>query len=816
MTGYRSISLKLWLPILLSISFGGLWLILVLDNYSSRKEEIISRNLDFVRYDIASLVREMESNIQKDQLAGASITLAAKSANINYIALAATDHRGNILFSARPNHVNEPASSLFPDFNKNVIAKLQSEKTYQITYSGDEEKIIAYAPLTLAAEANELRSLNVGSIFIVFDLSHQLQNVKHAIFEQSAYTGVFFIAILGGLWLIFYKFVQLPVKHIVDSTKNLYGQRDGVVCRIQGNGELYEIAESFNAMTAELDLRSFLVNKAEYEITLKDSLFDSLFLAIPDTFFLLDDTGNVIDLRTSDHQDPHTPATHLVGENIRRFFPSDVAAHYSHAMATVKELRSLQIIEYSLSQDQQDRHFESRINYSDSNKQFLVVIRDITERKHFEEKILYQAHYDSLTKLPNRFLAMDRLSQQLKNAARTQSSTAVVFLDLDDFKKINDTLGHETGDALLIATANRLKACVRSQDTIARLGGDEFILVTASVDSSQSLTHITETLLNAFDKPFYIHDREIIISASAGISTYPDDGNTPSDLLRKADAAMYSAKSKGRNAFSFFTDSMNKEAYRQLSIEEQLHGALEREEVYVVFQPQFGIASREIVGAEALLRWQNPKLGSVSPAEFIPIAEKTGKIIALGNFVLEQSLKAFTSWQAFTDENFRIAVNLSPRQFRGDRLTENIVELLQHYGVEAKHIELEITEGVLLGEQGFVTEELEKLSRSNIQLAMDDFGTGYSSLSYLRSYPFKALKIDRSFVSDIGVKPDATKLIHAIIEMAHGLDLQVVAEGIETEEQLTTLDELDCDIGQGFYLGKPVRASELKSRIINV
>ncbi len=439
----------------------------------------------------------------------------------------------------------------------------------------------------------------------------------------------------------------------------------------------------------------------------------------------------------------------------------------------------------------------------------VITLMDITERRKQEEHILHQAHFDSLTQLPNRFLSLDRLSQLLNDAQRSQERVAVLFLDLDDFKKINDTLGHETGDNVLTMTAERLRSTLRSGDTVGRLGGDEFIILLGGLSEAEGALPVVENILNRFWDPFIIDGRELMLTTSIGISVYPCDGTTPSELLRNADAAMYHSKDHGRNTYSYFTESMNHKVARRLALEEQLHGALERDEFEVVYQPQIAVDTGAVIGAEALLRWHSSVLGTVSPAEFIPIAEHTGLIVPLGEFVLARALAMAADCQQLHRGDFRMAVNISPRQVRDPGLVDFITDSLLRSGLTSNSLELEITEGMLMSGHVHVDNALSALGQLGLSIAMDDFGTGYSSLNYLRSYPFDVLKIDRSFVSDITEDPANRELINTIVAMGHGLGLKVVAEGVETPEQFEYLSALGCDYAQGYLFSKPVKADEL-------
>ena len=439
----------------------------------------------------------------------------------------------------------------------------------------------------------------------------------------------------------------------------------------------------------------------------------------------------------------------------------------------------------------------------------MISFHDNSERLEAEALIRHQAHYDALTDLPNRFLALRRLEQLVEGSERSSKMLAVIFLDLDDFKKINDSLGHEAGDQLLITAADRLMKATRKEDTVGRLGGDEFIILLDGLSSANDAQPLAENLIGGFRKPFYIDNRQLILTASIGIAIYPNDGKTPSELLRNADSAMYHTKSIGRNTYSYFTHAMNKEVSRRLAIEEQIHGALERGELQVHYQIQLDIRDGSIMGAEALLRWNNPVLGNVSPAEFIPIAEQTGVIEPMGEFILHRALETAHTWQQTFNDDFRIAINLSPRQFRNPNLVQLINDSVNQLGMQPKDLELEITEGVLLSGHAYTLDALMALSEAGFCISMDDFGTGYSSLSYLRTYPFQILKIDRSFIKDMNNDDTSKELIIATIEMAHALGIRVIAEGVETQEQFDELSFMMCDYAQGFLISKPVVLDDL-------
>ena len=558
-----------------------------------------------------------------------------------------------------------------------------------------------------------------------------------------------------------------------------------------------------------IDINLSDLKHVEAEAELKEHMLAATFEVIPDLFFLMKVDGTIIDYHASDKVNLYMSPADFIGKSMTEMLPNKVADKFKGNITKVITQGGVISFEYDLVLPHAVIYYEARITYLADNKQIIAIVRDITEQHQASELIKKHALYDTLTGLPNRFLSLDRLSQMLTEAERTNEKTAVLFLDLDDFKKVNDSLGHEVGDKLLVESAIRLSKIVRKEDTIGRLGGDEFILLLRGLTDNENVLSIVENLLESFRNPFNIDDRELILTLSIGIAMFPENGKDTSELLRNADTAMYKAKSLGRNTYSFFTKEMNVDMLRRLEVEEQMRGALQRGEFEVYYQPQIDAINKKIIGAEALLRWNNPALGNVTPTEFIPIAEHTGLIVPIGQFVLKQALFFLNTWQANKKMSLRVAVNLSPRQFRDIELLNFIENSLTEANIQADKLELEITEGVLMIGQTYIDDALIKLHKLGVKLSMDDFGTGYSSLSYLRQYAFDILKIDRSFITDIISKQADCDLVKATIAMAHSLGLKVVAEGVETKEQSELLTQLECDYLQGYYFSKPITSKEL-------
>ena len=445
------------------------------------------------------------------------------------------------------------------------------------------------------------------------------------------------------------------------------------------------------------------------------------------------------------------------------------------------------------------------INDNGDVTHFIAVKEDITIRRSYEEQLLRQARYDELTGLANRAQLQENLDLAINNAYLNNTSGALLCIDLDNFKNINDTLGHSVGDELLIEAVSRLATCVRREDTLARMGGDEFAVVLTSIDNETSIIRVAERIVDLFSQPFLIREQEHIVTSSIGIATFPNDGDNQQILLRNADLAMYKSKDCGRNQYQFFTEEINRKLNERVILESRLREAIVQQEFILHYQPVIDLKTEKTVGYEALVRWQQSDGSLCMPNDFIPLAESVGLIVDIGKWVITTACRDLTRMTKCSNHQLKMAINVSPRQLLAEDFTFFVEQQIEIFNLRPEQIELEVTESVLIDEQPVTCANVSALSELGVSLSIDDFGTGYSALSYLHKYPFKTLKIDRSFINNLSASQSSERLVETIINMAHNLGLNVIAEGVETREQLEFLSSPDCfcDQIQGYYYGKP-------------
>ncbi|MGF2736333.1 EAL domain-containing response regulator [Marinobacter sp. DUT-1] len=547
----------------------------------------------------------------------------------------------------------------------------------------------------------------------------------------------------------------------------------------------------------------------------------------PDIVFMLDEEGHICFINSKVESLLGYQPEELCGQHFRQILDDRDVSKGTYALKganiTADNPRTLEVRLKTRGSQQATRHFEitafpidpqtwphtgdSQIGATPKSARYYGTARDVTERKEAEAFINFQAYHDLLTRLPNRALFKDRLELAIAQARRGKEKLAVMFLDLDRFKVINDTLGHAMGDRLLQAVTQRLEKCLRKGDTLSRFGGDEFTLLLPAIHDNDDARQIARKLIRALQAPFQLGEHEVFVGVSIGIAVYPEAGENLDQLIQSADIAMYHVKGRGKDGYRFYSQTMSVDTANRLNLERDLRLALEREELRVFYQPQVCSRSNRIVGLEALVRWQHPERGLLYPGDFLPLAEETKLIVQLSEWVMDHAFRDVGDWIRNGHADLRLAVNLSPTQVEHPRFVDNLVRRMTKQHFPPDNLEIEITENVIMSDLDQISHKLRELATVGVRIAIDDFGTGYSSLNYLHRLPIHTLKVDQSFVRAIRSGEDGACIVNAIVAMAHGLKLEIVAEGVETDEQLAYLRNLGCHQVQGFFYG-PARPAE--------
>ena len=619
---------------------------------------------------------------------------------------------------------------------------------------------------------------------------------------------VIIIAVVVLIVIAATKLLLGPVKRLTSVVETIAKGDLAVKANVEADDEIGGLAKAFNIMTLNLKLKDENLNKLSQAIEQS-----------PVSVMITNLDGNIEYVNPQLCQITGYKEEELIGQNPRIMKSGHTPEIKFKAMWNAITSGQSWSGELYNKKKNGDLFWENVTisaikNSKNENTHYLAIKEDISLRKDYEERLLYQASYDKLTNLPNRTLAYDRIQQAIANAIREHEKLALLYMDFDHFKNINDTLGHSAGDEFLQYMAGRLKACVRDFDTVARLGGDEFLIMLLEIkddngNKAQSfedaIKRKTADILRRVAEPCVIQELEFSVTASIGVAIYPQDGDDPHLLLRNADTAMYRSKRKGRNTFEVFTPEMGDVVMKRVEIDSKLRGALENGDFYLQYQPLMDTRKQSIVAAEALIRWEDEVLGIVSPEDFVPLAEESGLIVEIGDWVLDTALADVKSWREHSDhKDFYIAINLSSRQFRGKDMVKKIADSLKQHDLPGSCLELEITERLLMKDVPHVVAILNQFKEMGIRLSIDDFGTGYSSLSYLKRFPFDVLKIDKTFINDIADDPDDRALCDAIIAMAHSLGLSVIGEGVENKEQFDFLDQRGVEIIQGYYVSAPM------------
>lgn len=551
--------------------------------------------------------------------------------------------------------------------------------------------------------------------------------------------------------------------------------------------------------------------------------FTSVFM-LPDAIFQMNEAGTFIEFIKQREITKNIFPEDPTGKNAYEVMPAEAASTILNAAKNVLGTGTLQHIELRLIIGGEDRLFDGILVRGGEDK-VCGIIRDVTDYNTIIAHLLDLAHNDILTGLPNRYLLMDRLQQALANAKRKKELLAILFLDIDNFKHINNTLGHQAGDKLLQITAERITNYVRKIDTIARLGiyefqstvarhgGDEYTLLLSGITDIQDIAKIAERILDIFKEPFIIQDHELYVTASIGISVYPEDSDNIDLLIKNAEIAMYHAKKHGKNNYQFFKSHLNTAILKRFSIENKLWRALQLNEFCLFYQPQIAIKTSKTIGVEALIRWMQPDLIIIKPGEFIPLAEETGIINHIGEWVLQAACEQNRKWQEKGLPAICVTVNISSVQFQQKDFPDKVIRILRDTKLQPAYLQLELTEGTLINDISDTIGKMKVLQEAGIRISVDDFGTGYSSLNYLKSFPVSSLKIDRSFVSELGTDQNNESIVKAIIALAKNLDLQIIAEGVEQRHQLSFLQQHGCDAIQGFLVCPPLNVQGIEEFI---
>ncbi len=617
-------------------------------------------------------------------------------------------------------------------------------------------------------------------------------------------------ALIIGLLVayLFARSLAKPIKLLTRVTSEISTQGT-ITERVNWNSkdELGQLAYSFNQMLDQLDSSHAEVVDARHEVEdIIRSMADSLMVVSPDGTIVKVNEATIRQLGYSEQELIDMPIENLIAEEealFKAMLATDMAKHgeVSNIETTLltQDHRKIPVV------------FSGSVMLDNKGRKrgVVFVAKDITERKRAEEHLNYLANHDSLTGLPNRMLFLDRISQVIPRLPWRDRYLGVLFLDLDRFKTLNDTLGHDVGDLLLKGVAERLKDCVRDGDTVARLGGDEFVIMLNDVAKKSDVAQVAKNIIKQLSVPFDLAGEEFVATTSIGVSLFPVDGNDPHVLLKNADTAMYRAKDAGRNNFKFYSSDMNEKAAQNLKLEIAIRRGLEREEFILYYQPQVSLHTGEIIGVEALARWIHPEEGLIPPFNFLPVAEETGLIVPMGEQLLYQACRQGERWNQ-AGLAVKVAVNIAERQFKHVNLPKLVSKVLTETGFPPEYLDLELTEGILMDQVDQAVETLETLKEMGVSLSLDDFGTGYSSLSYLKRFAIDTLKVDRSFVMDIPKDEDDMAITRAVVEMGRSLGLQVIAEGVEDEAQLQFLKQIGCQSMQGFYFSKPVPADEVQ------
>ena len=764
--------------------------------------------------------------------AGAAVFVALLVSSINDVITSRNTTKNQLIMLSDVVARNIASAIIFGDIKEaaNTVAALQANKDifYADILNMNHQVVVSYLkhgenPTTYIGNASVKKKLSqalnlyverdiiadqekVGTLRVTANLSHLWIEM---LLKLMLNVVVFVISLVMSYFVLcpLSNYILHPINSLVKTTRQIITHKEySLRVHKTSNDELGQLTDEFNQMLSQIQMRDNLLHRssealaqAQQPIILRDAelrcqyvnpAFTALF-----GYTLEEVIGLPFSLRVKPqkYEEQNRDQEFLVAANEGVFKQECYRQTRSGSLLPV-------LVQISPIKDD-----------SNNISGYVSVVTDMSEKKKAEEVIWQQANFDDLTGLPNRHMFHDRLGQEIKKASRSGLFVAVAFIDLDHFKEINDTFGHNYGDILIKEVAERLTACVRKSDTVSRFGGDEFTIIIGELSNNEIVDQIMHSILHATSAPFNLGIDIVNISASIGVTLYPDDATEIDVLLKNADQAMYLAKNNGRNRFSYFTKSIQESAQKRRQINKDMREALADKQFQLFYQPIVELATGGIHKAEALIRWQHPTRGMVNPADFIPIAEETGMIVEIGDWVFREAARQVAYWQKFIHPNFQVSVNKSPVQFQSKVITyTHWFNYLKELGLAGDSIVVEITEGLLLDADPLVSEKLLAFRDAGMQVSLDDFGTGYSSLSYLKKFDIDYIKIDQSFTRNLQPNSDDMALCEAIIVMAHKLGIKVIAEGIETAEQRDLLTAAGCNYGQGYFYSKPVPSAEFE------
>lgn len=813
MISQYSIRIRWLLPIIVLSALAVMVTVSSLWHYQAETAQLELHTDEIIKERMASLQHRLEGLLRLDQSGLIAEEIAEAGGNLNINSLALTDEHGQVMFATRHLWLGKAMTEAMPELNTKLFAQVQQDRQLKIDFDISHEHLTAYQPISLATRPGEIRPNRIGVLLLDYSLVAANAGIREELWEEGIVNLIIGAVTMFLLMLALQRKLSQPLIILINTFKSI--SRGNFSARVNFNGshELVELGEAVNKM--QLDLANAQTESLSLILQLqaREKDLQKITDTLPGPILRFDENGRCIFVSGAYQRWFGIAAEKVIGKSLRDLLdPHLYAQHDPHLERVLAGEQST--FEISLANSEKEKRDVMVTLLPDFDIKgkvcgYYIIDVDITERKMAEEKIHHLAFYDALTLLPNRRLLNDHLRRAMATGTRNMQYAALLFIDLDNFKSLNDTQGHSIGDMLLIEAARRIQTCVREVDTVARLGGDEFVIIVGDLSenreqaASQAM-QVGEKVRESLAQVYTLNEMEHHSSASLGISLFIGETIGLDDLLMHADTALYQAKNAGRNTLRFFDPQMQAELGIRILLETDLRHALAKQQFDLHYQPQVDTKGK-IIGAEALLRWLHPQRGQVAPMEFIQIAEANGMIVPIGFWVLQTACSQIKTWQEKTNtEHLQLAVNVSARQFRQPDFVEKVMEAIHTSGIDPQYLKLELTESLVLDNISDSIAKMLELRNAGVLCSMDDFGTGQSSLTYLRRLPLSQLKIDQSFVRDIGVDEGDAAIVKTIITMAINLGMGVIAEGVETAQQREFLEQNGCYFYQGYLFGKPM------------